>query len=410
MLLVACPCAAGLATPTAVSAALGNGARRGILIKGGTHLEAMSELDTVCFDKTGTVTESQPTVQRVLALDGHREEAVLRQAARAEIHSQHPFALAVLNRAGRPEAGPDRADEFESLPGRGVRCHNGIANEVLVGNRRLLEEFEVTLPVEAAEGYAEPSNAAETLMYVAYERRLMGIITVSARLRPEAAAAVADLRAAGVRNLVMLTGDVEHVAASVARQAGIHEWQSRLLPQQKFEAIQMMRDRGRKVAMVGDGINDAPALAVADVGIAMGTAGSDVAIETADVALAGDDLRHVATIIRLSRHTMRVIRQNYGLALGTNSIGLYLGAMGSINPIVAAVLHNLSTLLVVANSSRLIRYNPDEGRDGDDLRLPRAAGLGNRLRPGGGDDERSDCDSCAERGTTEEHQLQEQAA
>jgi manganese/zinc-transporting P-type ATPase C len=362
MLLVACPCAAGLATPTAVSASIGNAARRGILIKGGTYLEAMSEVDTVCFDKTGTLTDGEPAVTRVLSCcDRYTTDDVLDLAARVERHSQHPLALAVMKSAaeqGITLGGQD--DPFEILAGRGVRSSTA-GGDVLVGNERLLDQYSVPVTEANASQYREFAANAETAMYVAYRGELVGIITVSAPVRLEAEEAVTQLRKAGVSRLLMLTGDAEPVAQRVAASVGIQQWRSRLLPHDKFEAIQNLRDHGHRVAMVGDGINDAPALALADVGIAMGTGGSDVALETADIALAADDLRKITSVVNISRQTMTVVRQNYGLALGTNSFGLYLAATGSINPIIAAILHNLSTILVIFNSTRLIGYDP-EGR------------------------------------------------
>lgn len=351
MLLVACPCAAGLATPTAVSASIGNSARRGVLIKGGTHLESMAELDTVGFDKTGTLTESELSVERVVSFDeSYTTERVLYLAARAEIHSQHPLALAVVRYAGVTEA----AGEFELLAGRGVRCYWD-EHEVLVGSSRLLEDFQIEFGGTAR--LPEP-QANESIMYVAHQRKLVGVIGISARVRKDARAALQRLRDAGVSQLLMLTGDSEVVAGAVADAVGISDWRARMLPEEKFEAIQQLRTSGAKIAMVGDGVNDAPALAIADVGIAMGTAGSDVAIETADVALAADELHHIADVIHISRRTMSVVRQNYGLSLGVNSLGLSMAAMGRLSPILAAVLHNLSTIMVILNSSRLIRYDP----------------------------------------------------
>ena len=359
MLLVACPCAAGLATPTAVSASIGNCARRGILVKGGTHLESMSTLNTVAFDKTGTLTESQPSVSQVIpCASGYTEERVLSLAARAEIHSQHPLAIAIVSRAGLTRSELDEGSEFELLQGRGVRAR-WEEHEVLAGSLRLLQDFGVDLSPENERRFDSQVGPAETVVYVAHQRRLVGLIAISVQVRPEAGAALARLREAGVSRLVMLTGDLDGVARHVANEVGVTEWRARLLPEDKFEAIQRMRAAGRRVAMVGDGVNDASALAVSDVGFAMGAAGSDVAVETADVALASDDLRHVADVMHISRRTMRVVRQNYSLALGVNSIGLYLAAAGTINPIVAAVLHNLSTLLVVFNSSRLIGFDPN---------------------------------------------------
>jgi len=359
MLLVACPCAAGLATPTAVSASIGNCARRGILVKGGTHLESMSTLNTVAFDKTGTLTESQPSVSQVIpCASGYTEERVLSLAARAEIHSQHPLAIAIVSRAGLTRSDLDEGSEFELLQGRGVRAR-WEEHEVLAGSLRLLQDFGVDLSPEDERRFDSQVGPAETVVYIAHQRRLVGLIAISVQVRPEAGAALARLREAGVSRLVMLTGDLDGVARHVANEVGVTEWRARLLPEDKFQAIQGMRAAGRRVAMVGDGVNDASALAVSDVGFAMGAAGSDVAVETADVALASDDLRHVADVMHISRRTMRVVRQNYSLALGVNSIGLYLAAAGTINPIVAAVLHNLSTLLVVFNSSRLIGFDPN---------------------------------------------------
>lgn len=359
MLLVACPCAAGLATPTAVSASIGNSAKRGILVKGGTHLESMATLDTIAFDKTGTLTDSQPTVTQVVpCANGYTKERVLHLAARAEIHSQHPLALAIVGRAGVGRGDMDESDEFELLAGRGVRARWS-EHEVLVGSRRLLDDFQIQVSPENIRT-ADAIGEAETLIYVAHQRQLVGLIAVSVQVRPKARAALTKLRKAGVSRIVMLTGDHDGVAEYVAASLGLTEWQARLLPEDKFHAVQRMKSKGRRVGMVGDGINDASALAVADVGFAMGTSASDVAVETADVALASDDLRNVADVMDISRRTMRVVRQNYGIALGVNSVGLYLAAAGTINPVIAAVLHNLSTLLVVFNSSRLIRYNPVE--------------------------------------------------
>jgi cation-transporting P-type ATPase C len=231
-------------------------------------------------------------------------------------------------------------------------------HEVLVGGRRLLEEFNVPLAVEDEDLVKSRIRDGESVVYVAHQRRLVGVIGISVQVRPEAVCALERLRQAGVCNFIMLTGDHDEAAIHVTSTVGVKEWRARLLPEDKFEAVQALRTAGRRVAMVGDGINDAAALAIADVGIAMGASGSDVAIETADVALASDDLRHLADVVQISRWTMRAIRQNYGIALGVNSVGLVLAAAAKINPIIAAVLHNLSTMLVIFNSARLIRYSP----------------------------------------------------
>jgi cation-transporting P-type ATPase C len=359
MLLIACPCAAGLATPTAVSAAIGNGARRGVLIKGGTPLEAAARLDTIVFDKTGTLTTGFPSVERVVALsDNYTPDEVLSLAANGELHSQHPLALAVLKYAHDRQIVIPLHDECEILVGRGVRA-DWAGNRILVGTGQMLQQFDVSVPITVEAQYARYTAAGESVMYVAHRDQLIGLIGVRDKVRPEAVSALSQLRAMGVSHLVMLSGDVEETAQAVARVVGLKDWRAQVSPEQKYDLIRELRAHGRRVAMVGDGINDAPALALADVGIAMGTAGSDVAIEAADIALASDNLHQVATTVQLSRQTVQVVRQNYGLALGVNAGGIVCGAFGLLNPFLAAILHNLSTLLVVLNSARLIRYDPD---------------------------------------------------
>lgn len=359
MLLMACPCAAGMATPTAVSAAIGNGARRGILIKGGTHLEAAADLDTVVFDKTGTLTTGIPSVERVISfIDEYTADQVLSLAANGELHSQHPLALAIVHYARDRELEIPSHDECEIFVGRGMRA-DWQGNQILVGSRTLLSEFGVPVPAQASDIYTEHSARGETMMYVAHQQHLIGMIGIHNRIRSEAHSALAELRGTGVREFIMLTGDEEEAARAVAHAVGLDNWHAQLSPEQKYSFINELRAQGRKVAMVGDGINDAPALALANVGIAMGSSGTDVAIESADIALASDNLGAVATTVRLSRKTISVIRQNYGIALTVNAGGILVGALGAINPFVAAALHNLSTLLVVFNSARLIGYDPE---------------------------------------------------
>jgi cation-transporting P-type ATPase C len=358
MLLVACPCAAGLSTPTAVSAAIANGARRGVLIKGGTHLEAAGQIDTVVFDKTGTLTLGQPRVSTVYSLaDDLPPEEVLALAASGEFHSKHPLALAVVRHAEERALEIPPHEECEIIVGQGV--HADLQGDcIFVGSARLLEQFQVPVPREAQELAARLATAGETPLYVGYRDRVVGVLGIADQIRPEAPEALRLLRALGVHRIWMLTGDDPAVAAAVGRQLGIPEAdiRARALPETKYALVQELKAAGCRVAMVGDGINDAPALALADVGIAMGTAGSDVAIEAADVALASNDVRQVASVIRLGRQTLAVIRQNYALSIGVNSLGIIAGALGTLNPFVAAVLHNASSLAVVLNSARLMRY------------------------------------------------------
>jgi cation-transporting P-type ATPase C len=360
MLLIACPCALGLATPTAVSAAVGNGARRGVLIKGGLHLEAAAKLNTIVFDKTGTLTMGLPRVEHIISFSkDYTPEQVLSLAATAELHSQHPVALAVVNHARDHGILIQSHENCENLVGRGMRA-DWSNNQVLVGNSRLMAEFEVGVSAEAEAHCTQYAEAGESVMYVAHQNRLIGLISVCDKVRPGASGALVSLRAAGVQNFLMLTGDGEEAARSVARDVGLTEWHSRLLPEQKYEFIQELKACGQRVAMVGDGINDTPALALADVGIAIGTAGSDIAIEAADIALAGNEIRGLVTTIQLSKKTIKIIRQNYAIALGVNAGGIITGALGLVNPLIAAVVHNLSTLLVVSNSARMIVYDPDK--------------------------------------------------
>jgi manganese/zinc-transporting P-type ATPase C len=347
MLVIACPCAAGLSTPTAVSAAIGNAARRGVLIKGGVHLEAAARVDTVVFDKTGTLTTGRARVARVLSLDPrHAPEDVLQIAASGELHSRHPLALAVLRRVRELEVEVPEHEDCEVIVGRGMRADMG-GNRILVGSERLLADFGVTLPDGLAAELARFRQLGETVLCVAVNEAVIGLIGVNDLIRPEAREALEALHRAGIRRTLLLTGDSAASAEIVARQLE--------LPEDKFALVARLKAEGHRVAMVGDGINDAPALALADLGIAMGTAGSDVAIEAADVALASDDIREVPNVLGLSRRTLGVVRQNYALSLGVNALGVLVGAAGGLNPVLAALLHNASTIAVVANSSRLIR-------------------------------------------------------
>jgi cation-transporting P-type ATPase C len=356
MLLIACPCAAGLATPTAVSAAIGNGARRGILIKGGTHLESAGKLDTVIFDKTGTLTLGNLCVTRVVALTSEfAPSEVLALAASGGLHSRHPMSLAVVEYTRELEIIIPEHETCEIIVGRGMRADMQ-GRRILVGNAALIEQYGVSIPAEARAAAAALAVRGETVLYVALEERAIGLVGVADAIRPEARQALFDLRRAGVTRIVMMTGDIAETAEVVARQLDLDDYQATTMPEEKFAMVRRLQAGGHQVAMVGDGINDAPALAMADVGIALGAAGSDVAIEAADIALAGSDIRQVASIVRLGRRALAVIRQNYALAIGVNSLGIMVGAAGWINPFIAALLHNMSTVAVVLSSSRLISY------------------------------------------------------
>ncbi|ODU07292.1 MAG: copper-transporting ATPase [Pseudonocardia sp. SCN 72-86] len=356
MLLVACPCAVGLATPTAISAAIGNGARRGILIKGGAHLEAAGRVDAVVFDKTGTLTLGRPVVTNVISFhDGWSPEQVLAYAASSEIHSRHPLAQAVIRSTEERRIEIPPHEECEVLLGQGMRVQSD-GRTLLIGSRELLRKQKVPVSRAASGWVTKLQKAAETPLLLAVDGTLVGLVSLRDTVRTESRAVLDALRADGVTRIVLLTGDNPQTAAAVAAELGITEYHAQVMPEEKQDVVRALRAEGHTVAMIGDGTNDAPALALADIGIAMGVGGTDVAVETADVALAGDDLRTLLDLRDLGRRSITLIQQNYGMSIAVNAAGLAVSAAGALSPVLAAILHNASSVAVVANSSRLIRY------------------------------------------------------
>ncbi|HXY65188.1 MAG TPA: manganese-exporting P-type ATPase CtpC [Mycobacterium sp.] len=359
MLLIACPCAVGLATPTAISAAIGNGARRGILIKGGSHLEQAGRVDAIVFDKTGTLTVGRPVVTNIIALHNDwQPEQVLAYAASSELHSRHPLAEAVIRSTEERRIIIPPHEECEVLVGLGMRTWAD-GRTLLLGSPSLLRSEKVRVSKKAADWVDKLRRQAETPLLLAVDGKLVGLISLCDEVRPEALDVLKKLRANGIRRVVMLTGDHPDIATVVAGELGIDEWRAEVLPEDKLEVVRQLQDEGYVVGMVGDGINDAPALAAANIGIAMGLAGTDVAVETADVALANDDLNRLLDVGDLGARAVEVIRQNYGMSIAVNAAGLLIGAGGALSPVLAAILHNASSVAVVANSSRLIRYRLD---------------------------------------------------
>jgi manganese/zinc-transporting P-type ATPase C len=359
MLLIACPCAVGLATPTAISAAIGNGARRGILIKGGSHLEQAGRVDAIVFDKTGTLTVGRPVVTNIVAM--HKDwqpEQVLAYAASSEIHSRHPLAEAVIRSTEERHISIPPHEECEVLVGLGMRTWAD-GRTLLLGSPSLLKAEKVRVSKKATEWVEKLRREAETPLLLAVDGKLVGLISLRDEVRPEAAEVLTKLRANGIRRIVMLTGDHPDIAQVVADELGIDEWRAEVMPEDKLEVVRELQNEGYIVGMVGDGINDAPALAAADIGIAMGLAGTDVAVETADVALANDDLHRLLDVRDLGARAVDVIRENYSMSIAVNAAGLIIGAGGALSPVLAAILHNASSVAVVANSSRLIRYRLD---------------------------------------------------
>ena len=363
VLIIACPCALGIATPAALMVGVGKGAEAGILIRGAEHLEQAVALTTVVFDKTGTLTKGEPTVTDIIPLGdpvGRRsDDELVLLAAAAEQRSEHPLARAILARAAMTGRAIPTIDDFTSTPGLGVQGRVD-GSTVLLGNRQHVAESDVAVPDAVEHRLTQLERDGKTAMLVAIDGHLIGIIAVADTLKDHAADAVRALRDERI-DVVMLTGDNERTAQAIARQVGIERVIAGVLPNDKAREIQRLRDAGEVVAMVGDGVNDAPALATANIGIALGS-GSDVAKETGGLVLIRDDVRDVATAIRLSRATMRKIHQNLFWAFGYNTAAVPIAAAGLLNPIVAAAAMALSSLSVITNSATLKRLHPEDIR------------------------------------------------
>jgi Cd2+/Zn2+-exporting ATPase len=350
ILIVACPCALVLGTPTAVVAAIGNAARQGILIKGGAFLEQMGRLKILLMDKTGTLTHGRPKVVEMKTFDGLDEKEVLYWAAIAEKRSEHPLARAILEKAEEVGLNIPHPEFFESFRGRGVKAQwNG--KTITVGSSEMLKKEGIEIQ-ESVEGLLKSESM--TSLLIALDRRLLGLISMGDTLREKAKTAIDKIRKEGVSEIWMLTGDSNQVADRIGKELGI-SYEAKLLPEEKVKKVKEWKRRGQTVAMVGDGINDAPALATADIGIAMGAVGTDVAIETADIALMTDELEKIPTVIQLSRKALRVIKENLLFAIVFNTIMVLLSAQGWVTMILGAVMHQVSSLLVILNSMRLLR-------------------------------------------------------
>jgi Cu+-exporting ATPase len=344
VLIIACPCALGLATPTALMVGTGRGAQLGILIKGPEVLESTRRVDTVVLDKTGTVTTGRMTLQAVHVAEGTDERQLLRLAGALEHASEHPVARAVAAGAEERAGTLPLAEHFENVPGRGVRGRVD-GHEVAVG--RLFEE----LPPELARAKEEAERAGHTAVVAGWDGTARGVLAVADAVKETSAEAVRGLRALGLTP-VLLTGDNRTVAEAVARTVGIEKVIAEVLPEDKADVVRRLQAEGRSVAMVGDGVNDAAALAVADLGLAMGT-GTDAAIEAGDLTLVRGDLRVAADAIRLSRRTLATIKGNLVWAFGYNVAALPLAAAGLLNPMIAGAAMAFSSVFVVTNSLRL---------------------------------------------------------
>jgi Cu+-exporting ATPase len=351
VLIIACPCALGIATPAALMVGVGKGAEMGILIRGAEYLERAEKLNAIVFDKTGTLTKGEPEVTEAVSVDSVSESELIKLAAIAEKGSEHPLAEAIIKRATMAGMGIPDAETFEAVPGHGVKAvYQG--REILIGNRRLMKGKGISIEDKEAiiSGLEGKGN---TVMIVAVDGKLSGFIAVADTLKENASDVIRGLKDEGVE-VIMLTGDNERTAKAIGLKVGIEKIISNVLPGDKAKVIKELQAEGKVVAMVGDGINDSPALAQADVGIAIGS-GSDVAKETGGIILVRDDLRDVIKGIKLSRATMRKIKQNLFWAFIYNSVGIPLAALGLLNPIIAAAAMSLSSVSVVTNSALLKR-------------------------------------------------------
>ena len=358
ILVIACPCALILATPTAVVASVGNAAKKGVLIKGGITLEKAARIDAICLDKTGTLTEGKPKVTTFLAVNGLSDQELLEKAAFAEKNSQHPLALTILQAAqdrGIDTNAIPAAESFVMLFGRGIRVYDqGVTIEV--SNKKVLADAKI-IDERILPFIEEQESKGRTCLLTVVDGIVIGGFAISDTIRPEAHEVVNRLHEIGIRRTIILTGDNEATAKNIAQQVGITEYYASLLPEEKLERITKLQDEGLKIAMVGDGINDGPALAMADIGIAMGAAGTDVAIESSDITLMSDNLDLLVGVFQLSREAYGIIKQNiWFFAVFVNVIGVWASGMGWLNPIWAAIIHNASSVFVVVNSSRLLTY------------------------------------------------------
>lgn len=352
VIIVAGACGVAAGTPLAILAGIGSAARRGIIIKGGLYLEQLSQIDTVVLDKTGTLTLGVPQVTAIHTFNGVTENEVLQTAAIAEQHSEHPLGEAIVRRARERNLPLREYEKLHYAPGKGLTCEDN-GSEILVGSRALFEERGVTIPAGIISEAGSGQTAGQTSVLVGRDQRLLGAVTLSDQLRAEAKEAVNELKRYGYRT-ILLTGDSSDTAKVIGDSLGVHEAVGNLLPEQKLERVRGLLKDGRKVVMVGDGVNDAPALAEATVGVAMGQ-GTDVALETADVTLMTNDLSRLVEVLAISKRCYRVIMFNFWGTIAVDTAGIVLAFFGLLAPIIAALIHVGSELAFILNSARLFR-------------------------------------------------------
>ena len=347
VLVVACSCSIALATPVAMLASIGNGAKHGLLIKGGRYLESLSQADVLLVDKTGTLTLGQPQITDVMSLNGLNREEILALAASAERYSEHPMAEAVRRAALIGGVLLKEPENFESIPGMGIRARID-GNLVEIGNHRLIPHAATLPAVQMME------QQGKTLLFLAKDGEVAAVLAAADTIRPEVPASIQELKALGIHHIELLTGDHERTASFLAGSIGV-PYRADLLPEDKIQIVREYQAKGHTVVMIGDGVNDAPALAQADVGIAMGPAGTDIAIEAAHIALLRDDWTLVPQVIRTAHRTMKIVKSNLAFTAVYNVLGLSLAAFGILPPVYAAAAQSIPDLLIMANSARLLR-------------------------------------------------------
>lgn len=360
LLVMACPCATSLAASTAVSASIGAAARNRILIKGGRYLEEAGQCDVVCFDKTGTLTTHEPILLEIAPAEGVGKRELLRLACSAEAHNHHPLAQAIKAEAKRQGVSPVPHTVCDYRMGMGIMAEiNG--EEVLVGSLKLANEYGIATPAcsNELEGFRARGL---TVLHVFKNKEAQGVLCLDAKVRPEAGNVIHRLQQMGVKRTMIITGDEESSASRLANDLGLGEYHASIMPADKAKIVSRIMADGHKILMVGDGVNDTLALARADVGVAIGAGGAEAAVESADITLADDSLEALADVYGLSRWTMRVVRQNFWIATGSNIVGVALGATGLLSPVAAGLIHIAHTLGVVANSSRLLTFSTKNTR------------------------------------------------
>ena len=354
VLIVSCPCALVLAAPTAIIATVARCAKKGIVIRGGEPLEAAGQVDTVVFDKTGTLTEGAPHLKNIITLDSLSEEEILSWAASVENASEHPIAQCIVSSARERDLQIRKPDEFKVYIGQGVSAKYGDEN-IIVGRKQLFEHLNIKLGPAVMESVAQQENLGQTVVLVSYREKPVGLLCLSDKIKESSVEVVRELQAVGVKRFAILTGDNLVNARNVAGQLSIKEVHAELMPEDKLEIVGQMEAEKFRVAMVGDGINDAPALARASVGIAMGKNGTDVAVEVAGMAIMSDEPSQVAYALKACRQAYRIIKGNIWVSILVNIVALALATTGVLEPITGALVHNAASFFVVGNSARLVR-------------------------------------------------------